>query len=214
MHHGANRLALALAAVIGGALVSTAARADDAIVPVGRFAPTPVRSPERSEEPDPPNAPERSSARLEVGPALVTTGEGAGLGATVAAGFGKGSVGARLFGAWTRGEGTRDDGRSTATGDAMSQYGAELTVDLLRRGRIHPILGVGGAALHVSRPDGASGFAGAGTFRAAVEIGLGLEDADVRAAAGLTGGLVGPAGSEIRDLGGYGLATLGLVVGL
>lgn len=202
------------------------ARADDASVSVGRrFAdPPPDGNDQTPSNPiatdDPPRFGEpyrpelrRSPFRLQLGPMGVTTGHGFGLGVGVGADFGTGSVGGRLSAGWMRGEGLRDNGASTPTGDMMSHYSGEVTLDLLKRGPVHPVLGMGVALLHISRPDGNSGFAGAGTGRFALEYALGLEDADVRLGASVTGGLVGPVADEIRDTRGYALLGAHLAIG-
>jgi hypothetical protein len=72
-------------------------------------------------------------------------------------------------------------------------------------------MGVG--ALHVSRPDGQSGFAGVGTGRVAIEYALGLEDADVRVGGSVTAGMIGPVDDEIKGLRAYALSGLHLAIG-
>lgn len=212
--------------------VEREARADPAIVtvgrpPVARFADPPPRPEPRAELPlvvtdDPPlrsepvaREPElpRSSFRLTLGPGAITTGRSFGFGVGVAAAFGAGSVGGRLSAAWLRGEGTRPDGASTPTGDAVGHYAGEITLDLLKRGPLHPVIAMGVGALHVSRPDGRSGFAGAGIGRVALEYALGLPDADVRIGASVSGGMIGPADGAIADLRTYALTGLDLAVG-
>lgn len=153
----------------------------------------------------------RSSFRLELGPTGITTGKGFGLGVGIGAAFGTGTVGGRLSAAWTRGEGT-SNGVSTATGDAVGQYAGEITLDLLKRGPVHPLVGMGVGLLHVSRTD-ASGFAGVGTGRLGVEYALGFDDADVRLGADVTGGLVGPVDSDVKDLRAYALAGAHIAIG-
>ncbi len=209
------------------------ARADDATVSVGgRFAPPPDDRPaanapvatdpdayrERHRYDDDRDDQDwrdrrRSAFRLQLGPSTVTTGQGLGLGVGVGADFGRGSVGGRLSAGWLRGEGTNGDGTSSRSGDVFSHYGGEMTLDFLKRGPWHPILGMGGAILHVSRPDGNSGFAGAGTARIAIERALALEDADVRIGLSAMGGLVGPADDEIRNLRGFALVSAHLALG-
>ncbi len=216
-------IGLSLAALVGG---ETLAAADDATVTVGRFAPPPdppsraqstapiAVDPGEGEEPDVRRRDlHRSSFRLQLGPSTVTTGSGLGLGVGVGADIGSGSVGGRLSAGWMRGEGTKGDGTSTATGDLFSHYGGEITLDFLKRGPWHPVLGMGGALVHVSRPDKNSGFAGAGTARVGLEYALGLEDADVRIGASATGALVGPVDDEIKDLRGFALVSAHLAIG-
>lgn len=154
----------------------------------------------------------RSSVRLQLGPQGVTTGRGFGLGVGIGADFGSGSVGGRLAASWLRGEGKNGDGTSTATGDSIGVYTGEVTLDLHKRGPIHPVIGMGVGLLQVSRPD-TSGIAGVGTGRAGLEYALGLEDADVRVGASVTGGLIGPVDSDVKDLRGYALVGAYLAIG-
>ena len=218
---------------LGLVLVSTSllarageARADDAIVTVGqqqRFSEPPDENP----PPQRPSAPmvldeprfdrdvrdlHRSPFRLQLGPQGVTTGKGFGVGVGVAADFGSGSVGGRLAASWLRGEGNNSDGTSTPTGDAIGIYTGEVTLDLHKRGPLHPIVGMGVGVLHVSRSD-SSGLAGVGTGRLGVEYSLGLEDADVRLGASVTGGLIGPVDSDVKDLRAYALVGVHLAIG-
>jgi hypothetical protein len=218
---------ITMAVVLAGVLGARPARADEARVSVGhRFAdPPPDGNPGSSgpiavDEEDRTDdrfdrrfgeAP-RSPFRLTLGPSGVTTGNGFGLGVGLGADFGTGSVGGRLSGGWMRGEGLRSGGESTPTGEMLSHYSGEITLDVLKRGPFHPLVGMGVSLVHVSRP-GASGFAGAGTGRLALEYALGLDDADVRVGASVTGGLVGPVADEIRDLRGYALVGAHLAIG-
>jgi hypothetical protein len=155
----------------------------------------------------------RSPFRLTLGPAGITTGKGLGLGVGLGADFGTGSVGGRLSASWLRGEGKNDSGSSTPTGDSIGHYSGEITLDLHKRGPIHPVIGMGAGFLHVSRPDARSGFAGMGTGRFALEYALGLEDADVRVGASVTGGIIGPVDSEVKDLHAYALTGAHLAIG-
>jgi hypothetical protein len=210
----------ALLAAITILLGARSASADEAVVPVGqRFADPPRQDPAVASssiaddsliarEPELKRAP----VRLQLGPMGITTGRGFGLGVGLGADFGTGSVGGRLSAAWLRGEGTRADGTIAPTGDAVGQYGGELTLDLHRRGPVHPVIGMGAALLHVSRPD-TSGYAGVGTGRFALEYALGLEDADVRIGGSITGGLVGPVDSDVKDLRAYALVGAHLAIG-
>ena len=205
------------------------ARADDATVTVGavdaaRFA-APPRD-ERWQEPARPivvdasgyvvEAPperERAPVRLGVGPAAITSGRGLGLGLGVSADFGTGTVGARIAAAWLRGEARGDDeARTSPLGSGVGQYTGELTLDLHKRGPIHPILGAGFGLVHVSKPGG-GGNAGVGTGRLALEYQIALEDADVRLGAGITGVIAGPTDREVDDLHGYALVGAALTIG-
>jgi hypothetical protein len=201
------------------------ARADEATVTVGspRFSEPP---PEPSSDPVPIAVDEaerlrheresrelhRAPFRLQLGPQGVTTGKGFGVGVGLGLDFGSGSVGGRLAASWLRGEGTNSDGTSTATGDSVGVYSGELTLDLHKRGPLHPVVGMGVGFLHVSRKD-ASGYAGMGTGRLGLEYSLGLEDADVRVGGSITGGLIGPADDEIKDLRAYALFGAHLAIG-
>lgn len=212
---------LSVGLVMVAFLGASTARADDAIVPVGnqqRFADPPRQDPLRSSasiaddslfarDPEAKRAP----VRFQLGPLGLTTGKSVGLGVGLGMDFGTGSVGGRLHASWMRGEGT-SDGRSTPTGDAVGQYGGEITLDLHKRGPLHPIVGMGASVVHVSRPD-ASGYAGVGTGRLALEYALGLEDADVRIGGSLTGGLVGPVDSDVKDLRAYAIMGAHLAIG-
>lgn len=219
-------LFVAVGAAIVGLLVPREARADEASVTVGqRFSEPPPSANQpvaaRSWSPPPvaddtliAREPElrRAPFRVQLGPAGVTTGKGFGLGVGVGIDIGSGSVGGRIAAAWLRGEGRTGDGSITPTGDAIGQYTGELTLDLHKRGPIHPILGTGVGLVHVSRPD-TSGFAGVGTGRFALEYALGLEDADVRIGASITGGLIGPVDSDVKDLRAYALTGIHLGIG-
>lgn len=220
MHKNTISGVLFAAALLAGLAATRSARADEAIVPVG---PTPQRFADPPREEPPPavaddsfiaREPElkRAPVRLQLGPLGLTTGKGFGLGVGVGADFGTGSVGARLSAGWIRGEGRNADGTSTSTGDAVGHYGGEITLDLHKRGPVHPVIGMGAALLHVSRPD-TSGYAGVGTGRFALEYSLGLEDADVRLGGSVTGGLVGPVDSDVKDLRAYALLGAHLAIG-
>ncbi len=223
MKNRAGVWACGVCVVAIAAAVPAEARADDATVTVGqRFAEPPDGQPQpRASGPivveddgrfDPPRELRRSPFRLQLGPMGVTTGKGFGMGVGVGADFGSGSVGGRLSAAWLRGEGRTSDGAITATGDSVGHYTGELTLDLHKRGPLHPVIGMGIGLVHLSRPD-ASGFAGVGTGRFVLEYALGLEDADVRIGGGVTGGLVGPVDSDVKDLRAYALTGLHLAIG-
>lgn len=154
----------------------------------------------------------RAPFRLQLGPMGITTGKGFGIGVGVGAEFGTGSVGGRISTSWLRGEGTNSDGTSTPTGSSIGLYTGEITLDLHKRGPIHPVIGMGAGFVSVSRVDG-SGFAGVGISRLALEYALGLEDADVRVGASVTGGLIGPVDSDVRDLRAYAMTGIHLAIG-
>lgn len=230
MTRNAHRILVASASVAAALLVFVtprAARADDATVTVGnrdRFANPPPDgtitdtaivpddSTARFDRRFDPREPKRSPFRLALGPMGITTGKGFGVGVGVAAEFGTGSVGGRISTSWLRGEGTNSDGSSTPTGSSIGLYTGEITLDLHKRGPLHPVLGMGAGFVSVSRVD-TSGFAGVGTTRLALEYALGLEDADVRIGASVTGGLIGPVDSDLRDLRGYALTGIHVAIG-
>jgi len=201
---------------------TSAASADEAVVQVGnanqnqqQFAnppndPPPTRASDDllAQEPEV----KRSPVRFTLGPLGMTTGKSMGLGVGVGADFGTGSVGGRIYAGWIRGEGTNSDGTSTATGDSVGQYGGEITLDLHKRGPLHPVIAMGAALLRVSRPD-TSGYAGAGTGRFVLEYSLGLDDADVRVGGSVGGGLIGPVDSDIKDLRAYAIVGAHLAIG-
>jgi len=235
-----SRLRAGWAALVGGfvvlGVVSTAreARAGDATVTVGDPDALPTRT--RFAEPPPRHDPiavdppvdedqpvpdswsyghdrYRAPVRLQLGPAAVTTGRGLGMGLGVAADFGTGTVGARLAAAWTRGEARSDDEAQVAQlGSGIAQYTGELTLDLHKRGPVHPVFGMGIGLAHVNRPAG-GGNAGIGTARFGVEYALGLEDADVRLGAGATFAMAGPSEREADNLRGYALIGGTLAIG-
>ena len=224
-----NFIKLGLGVVLASACLlaqSRDARADDAIVTVGqqRFSEPPDENPPPHrtasaplvlDEPRfdrDPRELHRSPFRLQLGPQGVTTGKGFGVGVGVAADFGSGSVGGRLAASWLRGEGNNSDGSSTPTGDAIGIYTGEVTLDLHKRGPVHPVVGMGVGLLHVSRTD-SSGLAGVGTGRLGLEYSLGLDDADVRIGASVTGGLIGPVDSDVKDLRAYALVGAHLAIG-
>jgi hypothetical protein len=142
----------------------------------------------------------------------MTTGKGFGVGVGVAADFGSGSVGGRLSAAMLRGAGNSGDGSTSSTAESIGVYTGEVTLDLRKRGPIHPVVGLGVGLLHVSRYD-STGVAGVGTGRLGVEYSLGLDDTDVRIGASFTGGLIGPVDSDVRDLRAYALVGAYLVIG-
>jgi hypothetical protein len=142
---------------------------------------------------------QRSPFRITLGPTAMTAGKGLGYGVFSALDFGRGTVGGRLTAAWLRGDANLDGDSSSSPsplGTAVGQYTGEITVDLLKRGPLHPTLGVGAGVLHVSHSDG-SGFAGIGTARVGLDYALALEEADVRVGASVLGGMVGPADHEV-----------------
>ena len=209
-------------------LATRNARAEDATVTVGtgRFAEPPedpqsppprsgapmvLDEPGRWGERDP-REHHRSPVRLQLGPQGITTGKGFGIGVGASVDFGTGSVGGRLAASWLRGEGKNGDGSSTPTGDTVGLYTGEITLDLHKRGPVHPIVGMGVGLLSVSRPD-ASGAAGVGTGRLGLEYSLGLDDADVRVGGSVTGGLIGPIDTDVKDLRAYALVGAHLAIG-
>jgi hypothetical protein len=151
----------------------------------------------------------RSPFRLHIGPSAVTTGRGLGMGLGVAGDFGRGSVGLRLAATWLRGEPGSEGSR---IGDGLSQYTGELTLDLYKRGPVHPIFALGFGLARVSRGDTA-GSIGIGTARLGIEYALGLDDADVRIGLGVMGVLPGPADRQVSDVKGYFLTGASIGIG-
>jgi hypothetical protein len=211
--------------------VGSLAQADDAQVSVGYAEPPPRRyadppwtppppprlQPVAVDDPPPYEEPEpyRSPLRLHLGPMGLTTGRSMGLGLGLAADFGRGSVGVRLAAAWMRGEPSSSDPSVAASplGGGLSQYTGELTLDLHKRGPIHPVFGLGLGVARASRADGVSGTMGIGTARFGLEYALALDDADVRIGAGITGVLPGPADREVEDTKGYALVGASIGIG-
>ena len=212
-----------LSLAVGSLALGRTAFADDAVVSVGRvddvrFAQNP---PEQvasgpivpDEDPHDFRRPElhRSPFRLQLAPTAITTGKGVGGGVQVAADFGTGTVGGRLAAAWMRGEGHANDS-GYALGDGVGQYTGEITLDLHKRGPLHPVLGIGFGLAHVSRPTG-SGNAGIGTGRLGLDYAIPVDDADVRVGVHATGVMTGPSDDEIKDLHGYVLVATVLSIG-
>ncbi len=198
------------------------ASADDAVVTVGtpndgRFAQQPENQPRgplvAEENPREPMRPElrRAAFRLQLGPTAITSGKGLGGGMQAAADFGSETVGGRLSAAWLRGEGHASDS-SYPLGDSVGQYTGEITLDLHKRGPVHPVVGIGFGLSHVSRPTG-SGNAGIGTGRLGIDYAVPVDDADVRIGVHATGVLTGPSDDEIKDLHGYALVSTLLSIG-
>lgn len=188
--------------------VTARARADEAVVVVGRGDPPPPvveeRPPERFDE--------RldSALRLHVGPVAATTGRGLAPGLGLAADFGRGTLGFRLDADWTRGEPSGGDPSPIAGG--VSQYTGQLTLNFARHAALHPIAGVGFGYARVDRGGGIGGDMGIGTASLALEYALAFDDADVRFALGVTGALPGPADRVVSDVPGWAIvgATLGV----
>lgn len=155
----------------------------------------------------------RSPFRLSVGPAMFVAGSDVGLGLGVAADFGTGTVGGRISAAWLRAQkqGSTDAGASPI-GNGFGQYTAEITLDFMKRGPVHPMLGLGFGGLHVFHPVSGDLVAGVGTARAGLEYALSFDDADVRVSAFVSGAMLGPAPHALQDLKGYGLfgASIGI----
>jgi hypothetical protein len=219
IHKSVARVVLSTVGTLGAFLsFGGEAFGDDAIVAVGEPPPPP-----------PPNVDERvvaddrllaqepelrrSPFRVTLAPMAITSGKGVGVGVGLGADFGTGSVGGRLSASWLRGEGKTGSGESTPTGDAIGLYSGEITLDLRKKGPLHPVIGMGAGVLHVSRPDGHSGYAGMGTGRFGVEYALGLDDADVRVGTAVIGGVIGPVDDDVKDLRAYALADVHLAIG-
>jgi hypothetical protein len=193
---------------------AVAAAQDRAVVEVGyaepppRYAPPPAIAYEPEYLP-PQEEPYRSPLRLHLGPMGASTGKGLGLGLGAAADFGRGSVGVRLAAAWLRGEPSATD--PSSIGDGLAQYTGELTLDLHKRGPVHPVLGLGFGLARVARGD-TSGNIGVGTARLGLEYALAIDDADARIGCGVTAVLPGPADRDVQDVRGW--ALVGASVGI
>jgi hypothetical protein len=210
-----------------GVFAAGAAHADDETRVAGRFATPPPgvdgprenavvveRTPDYYIPPPPPLAvPYRSILRFELGPSFVTSGHSLGYGLTGAASVGTGTVGGRFSATFLRGEGGDNNTQMAPTGSAMSQYLAELVLDLKKNGSLHPVVAMGMGLVHVDNGNGTSGEAGVGTGRIGAEYSFGVDDADVRVGAGALGALVGPAASEVKDLKAYGIFDVHVAVG-
>lgn len=212
------------AAFLGfGMFLTSSAAFADATIAVGdpRFSQPPPRDPPpvivvRDPDvvtPPPPVERYRSPFRLSVGPQAFVTGSDLGMGLGVAADFGTGTVGARLYAGWFRAQkqGT-PDANTSPTGNGFGQYTAEITLDFNKRGSFHPVLGLGFGALHVWHPVNGDLVAGIGTARAGLEYAFAFDDADVRVGLGVTGVLPGPAPHALSELKGY--ALLGASIGI
>jgi hypothetical protein len=200
---------LGMVAAAAAWLLPAAATAQDrAVVQVARgpYAEPPDRPVQASE---PPGDGERSVLRLHLGPMAATTGRGLGPGLGVAADFGSGTLGFRLAAAWLHGE--PGAASPSPIGGSLAQYTGELTLDLAKRGPLHPVLGIGFGYARVDSGLAAGGL-GVGTARAALEYSLLFDDADVRFSAGVLGALPGPADSSVADLRGW--ALLGATIGV
>lgn len=140
---------------------------------------------------------ERSPVRLTVGPQTTFTNQGAHFGALAGLDFGKERLGGRLSASWARGLSTPGSGAS------VSQFGGELTLDVAKRGLLHPVFGLGLALLYVEHgtPNGdVKAFAGAGTLRGGLEIPIPVQEADVRVGLFAQGGLVGPSDERLERM--------------
>jgi hypothetical protein len=191
-------------------LPAAAGAQDRAVVQVARGPYAEPPGPDRPlQASEPPRDADRSVFRLHLGPMAATTGRGLGPGLGVAADFGSGTLGFRLAAAWLHGE--PSSASPSPIGGSLAQYTGELTLDLARRGPLHPVLGIGFGYARVDSGQVAGGL-GVGTARAALEYALLLDDADVRFSAGILGALPGPADSAVADVRGWALvgATIGV----
>ena len=156
----------------------------------------------------------RSMVRVALGPSAVTTGKGLGVGVGGGLDIGKGAVGGRLSATWTRGEpGGGGGGSSSLVSESFSQYAGELVLDLHKRGPLHPLLGIGFGVIRGESAQG-SGVAGVGLLRVGAEYALGFEETDVRLGLSASGGLVGPADTELQTLRAHALLGAYVAIGL
>lgn len=137
---------------------------------------------------------ERSPVRLTVGPQTSFSNHGAHFGALAGLDFGRERLGGRLSASWARGLDS-----AGGSGSSLSQFGGELTLDLAKRGMLHPVFGLGLAVLYVEHAD-VKAFAGAGTLRAGLEMPLPVHEADLRIGLSAQGGLVGPSDERLERM--------------
>jgi hypothetical protein len=156
-----------------------------------------------------PKDPYRSAFRLSVGPAVITSGQGIGPGLWTAADFGSGVVGFRLSAAWFRGDAPDDP--ASRLGSRVGLYSGELTLDLRASAPLHVVFGLGLGAVDLGKETDAWAIAGLG--RVGLEYSLGLEEADARIGAGLTGGLLGPLDQASSNAQGFAAMTWTFSIG-
>ena len=206
--------------VTGSALLATRpALADDAVVTVG--GPIAPDGEERHWSSPPPPPPEtslareedpgaRSTVRFAAGPVGIGSKHGLGFGAGASVELGKGQLRFRVAGTWGRGDalGPRTEGSDGSLG----VYQAELAMDPMR-GSFRPLLGLGLGVLHAGRGEGRSGTAGIATARFGLDYILPITDVEARVGSQFTGGILGPADDELRDMRTFGLLDLHLTIG-
>lgn len=186
--------------------------------PPGRYIPSEepeynrpvVKNPRQDDRPYQPSSwsnwdRERSPVRLTVGPQTAFTSNGTHFGALAGLDFGSNRLGGRFSASWARGV------QTAAGNSSLSQFGGELTLDLAKRGMLHPVFGLGLAVLYVEQAD-VKAFAGAGTLRAGLELPLPVQEADLRVGLSAQGGLIGPADARLERMRGLAnvLATFSL----
>lgn len=206
-----TRSLLAVLAVAGLSLLTTReARADDAIVTVG--GPIPQDGDSRWARPEePPTEPTeryRSSVRFMAGPAGIATQHGLGYGVGAGIELGKNQIGVRFGGTWVHGDAAGGNGDGS-----IGLYQAEVLLDLLKDGPFHPVVGLGAGFLHASRADDKGGFAGIATARVGCDYVFAMRDVDVRVGPSVSGGILGPADDEVKDLRAFALMDVHLVIG-
>jgi hypothetical protein len=213
-----KRHLLSVGVAVVGLFVAGEARADDRFAqppPGNESQPVVVTTNPTEYYPPPPPpvaVPYRSPVRFELGPSFVTSGKSVGYGLTGGISIGTGTVGGRLSATFLRGEGGDNNEKVAPTGASMSQYLAELVLDLKKNGHLHPVVAMGMGLVHVDE-GGPSGEAGVGTARAGLEYSFGVDDADVRVGGSMLGALVGPAANELHDLKAYGIFDVHVAVG-
>ena len=116
---------------------------------------------------EPPPAPEASTFRFHIGPAVLLQPAGPGL--FTALDIGQHAVGVRASAAWLRAESEQ----------GLAAYSGELWIDFRHRYELHPVLSAGASLLR-GRALGQSTSVGAGVLRGALEYELPIADADAR----------------------------------
>jgi hypothetical protein len=166
---------------------------------------------DRAALPDEPLEPhtQGSSLRLFTGPALRLGEHEPRAGLFAAVDLGRTAAGLRLSGAWV------GAGRL----DGVSQYGAELWLDLGQSQQLHPVLGAG-AAVAVVRADPDAGAesdtttVGVAELRASLQYQLPVEGTDARVAVDAVGSLPAVGSEQASELAPWALLVATVCVGL
>ena len=207
---------LALASV--SLFAASEARADDAIVTVGGpIAQDGGRWARAEDSPPAPVERYRSSVRLMAGPVGIATKHGLGYGVGAGLELGKNQIGVRFGGTWVQGDAAGGGGGGGSGGGdgSIGLYQAEVVLDVLKDGPFRPLVGLGAGFLHASRaePGRSGGFAGMATARMGFDYVFAMQDVDARVGTSVSGGILGPADDEVKDLRAFALMDVHLVIG-